>query len=102
MPAEDIVNAVEDRKASALALSIVYPADDPQLTDQLRKIRQTAPDRIPILVGGRSAKAYEKVLDEIGAIRIGGLTHLRRELDRLKQKADSSSLSQGSMKKGRV
>jgi methanogenic corrinoid protein MtbC1 len=90
MPAEDIVNAVVDRKASALALSIVYPADDPKLADQLRRIRQMAPDELKILVGGRSAIAYEKVLDEIGAIRIGGLTHLRRELDDLRNNLRSS------------
>jgi DNA-binding transcriptional MerR regulator/methylmalonyl-CoA mutase cobalamin-binding subunit len=90
MPVEDIISAVEDRKASALALSIVYPADDPQLPDQLRKIRQMAPDHIHLLVGGRSAIAYEKVLDEIGAIRIGGLTNLRRELDRLRNNLGSS------------
>jgi MerR family transcriptional regulator, light-induced transcriptional regulator len=90
MPAEDIAHAIADRNASALALSIVYQADDSQLADQLRRIRQMAPNRIPILVGGRSAIAYEKVLDEIGAIRIGGLTHLRRELDRLRNIHGSS------------
>jgi len=83
MPAEDIVSAVQDRKASAVALSIVYPADDPHLPAQLRKLRQMAPADIPILVGGRSANAYASVLDEIGAKRIGGLAQLRRELDHL-------------------
>jgi methylmalonyl-CoA mutase cobalamin-binding subunit len=85
MPVEDIVNAVEDRRASAIALSVVYPADDPELTDQLQKLRQLLPVGIPILVGGRSTHAYASVLDEIGAIRITGLTQLRQELDRLRK-----------------
>lgn len=84
MPAEDMVNAVEDRNASAIALSIIFPADDPKLADQLRKIRQMAPVNIPILVGGRSANAYASVLDEIGAIKVKSLDNLRRELDLLK------------------
>lgn len=98
LPAEDIVRAVEDRKASAIALSLVYPADDPELIVQLRKLRQMAPVGIPLLVGGRSAIAYDQVLDEIGAVRIGQLVNLRKELNRLKQSFDSSSPSMGAKK----
>ncbi len=98
LPAEDIVRAAEDRRASAIALSLVYPLDDPELPAQLRKLRQMAPSDIPLLVGGRSAIAYDQVLDEIGATRIGGLIDLRRELNRLKKSLDSSYRPAGAEK----
>lgn len=85
LPAEDIERAASERGASAIALSIVYPSDDTQLPDQLRKLRQLVPDHIPLLVGGRSAHAYQEVLDEIGAIKTPGLQELKEELNRIRR-----------------
>jgi methylmalonyl-CoA mutase cobalamin-binding subunit len=84
LPAEDIAAAVKGRRANAVVLSLVYPADDPQLETELVKLRELTDEDLPLLVGGRAAIAYDDVLTEVGAIRIGGLADLRRELDRLK------------------
>lgn len=84
MPAEDLVEAVRDRQASAAALSIVYPANDPYLAADLRKLRALAGHGLHLLVGGRSASSFGSVLDEIGAIKIISLADLREELERLK------------------
>jgi cobalamin-dependent methionine synthase I len=90
LPADDIVNAAESRAADAIALSLVYPPDDPNLAAELSRIRHAAGNQIPIIVGGRSAAAYDQVLSEIGAIRIGMLVDLREELDRIKKAVSSS------------
>jgi len=83
MPAEDIADAIRESEASALALSIVYPAEDPYLAAELRKISALAGHGFPIVVGGRSAGSFGQVLAEIGAIRISGLDDFREELARL-------------------
>ena len=87
LPAEDIIESVTIRHADALALSIVYPPDDPRLTEELRKLSRLTAKHIPILVGGRSASAYSNILDEIDAIKITGFTDLRRELEQIKKTA---------------
>jgi methylmalonyl-CoA mutase cobalamin-binding subunit len=84
LPAEDIADTAQSREARAIALSIVYPPDDPNLSRELRRLRQLTNNRVRIIVGGRSAITYRDVLDEIGAIRVSGLTELRKELGRLK------------------
>ena len=96
LPAEDIIEAADSRGASALALSVVYPTDDPQLPAELRKLQLLNDRRLPLLVGGRAAKAYEPVLTEIGARRIGGLVDLRGELEALKRRTSAATRVPGS------
>lgn len=88
LPAKDIVRTAEDRMASAVGLSIVYPPDDPDVKNELRKIRHLLDDRISLLVGGRAARSYSDVLAEIGAVRVNGLDELKSELERLKRIAN--------------
>ncbi len=84
MPSEEIAFAAGARTAQAVALSICYPADDPALLQQLRKLRQQLVSGIPILVGGKAAVGYRQVLDNIGALRPAGLDGLALELDNLR------------------
>lgn len=67
LPPEEVAGAFRQNKADALAISIVYPADDPALAAQLRILRDMLPDDAPILAGGRAAPAYADELREIGA-----------------------------------
>ena len=67
LPAEEIARAAVRGEATAVAISIVYPADDSRLPDELRNLRRFLPDEISILTGGRAVDAYRSVLDEIGA-----------------------------------
>ena len=92
LPAEDIVETARERRAGAIALSVVYPVDDPRLTREFRRIHETKPAGVTLLVGGRAAHAYDRVLTEIGATRIGGLDDLRKELVRLKKLTTSALL----------
>ena len=86
LPAEEIARAARRSEAIAVALSIVYPADDPQLPAELRRLRRFLPTATPLLVGGRSAVAYQTVLTEIGATLITNLPDLSSELESLRSK----------------
>lgn len=84
-PAAEIAGAARQTNAKALALSITYPADDPHLGDDLRRLRQLLPEEVVVLVGGRAAPAYRPVLEEIGATHLNSLSELRQALDDLRQ-----------------
>jgi DNA-binding transcriptional MerR regulator/methylmalonyl-CoA mutase cobalamin-binding subunit len=84
LPADEIAGAVDQNSAQAIALSIVYPGDDPNVGHELRKLRRAVGDSVKILVGGRVASSYQKAIDEIGAIRIVDIPHLRVELNSIR------------------
>lgn len=80
LPAEDIAAAARQRSSSAVALSVVYPPDDPAVVDQLRTLRSMLPDDVPILVGGRASEGYAAVMAEVGAIVLHDYAGLRNAL----------------------
>jgi methanogenic corrinoid protein MtbC1 len=80
LPAEDILAACELRGCHAIALSITYPADDPTLAAELRRLGKSLEGGIRVLVGGQSARAYGATLEEIGAIVVDDLGAMRRML----------------------
>jgi len=84
-PADDIANVVRQKKARAIALSVVYPADDPRVSSELRTLRQLVGPDMPILIGGRSAQNYIKVIEEIGAFIIENIEDLRGQLRKIRQ-----------------
>jgi MerR family transcriptional regulator, light-induced transcriptional regulator len=84
LPAEDIVAAVAGNKASALALSIVYPPDDPRLENELRRIRDLLGNSIPIIIGGRSAFGYNDMISKINGVLVANLGEFRDYLDTLR------------------
>jgi len=84
-PADDIANVVRQKHARAVALSIVYPADDPRVSSELRTLRQLVGPDIHLLIGGRSAANYLKVIEEIGAYHIENIEDLRGWLRKIRQ-----------------
>lgn len=85
LPAEEIAAALHPSEPKAVALSIVYPADDPHLYDELKRLRRILPKTVAILVGGRAAKAYDDVLASIGAVKPAGIAEFRTTLATLRQ-----------------
>jgi len=81
LPAEDIAKAAIDRNAQAIALSIVYPANDPYLTAELQNIYSLTNGNIPILIGGRSAKSYGKIVSQIKAIVVTDFEDMKSKLE---------------------
>lgn len=86
MLAEEIVRAVERSRPLAVGLSIVYPGDDPQLPDELRRLRRLLPEEVAVLVGGRAASSYQEVIGEIGATVVSDLGGFKAELDSLRER----------------
>lgn len=86
LPAEDVGLIAREKGAVAVALSIVYPPDDPALAQELRELaRSYLPAGVSLLVGGMGATAYGDVIDDIGAHRIQSMAELRTLLDTLRQ-----------------
>jgi MerR family transcriptional regulator, light-induced transcriptional regulator len=85
LPAAEIAAAAHQSRARAVALSIVYPADDPHLRDELLTLRRGLADDMVLLVGGRAAEAYADVLDKVGAVRAQGMADLRVQLESLRR-----------------
>lgn len=80
LPAEEIAAASITKKAKAVVLSIVYPADDPLLYHELGKIRKLVPENVQIIMGGRSAVHYKEAIDKIHAQLSTDLSDFRDRL----------------------
>ena len=86
LPAAEIAGAAVQSKAVAVALSIVYPEDDPNLPQELASLRRFLPPGVKILSGGRAAAAYGETLARIGAIQPADLDAFSQELDALRKR----------------
>ncbi len=84
LPAEDIAAAVEQRQADAVAVSLVYPPDDPHIGLELRKLARLVEGRVRLIVGGRAVGAYSDILEEIKALRVTDLSDLKIKLNDLR------------------
>ena len=69
LPAEEIAAGVAASQAAAILLSIVYPLTDPNLQDEVRRLRQLIGPDLPIVAGGRAAPSSRDELVTSG-IRI--------------------------------
>jgi MerR family transcriptional regulator, light-induced transcriptional regulator len=91
LPADEIAGAVQKSGARAVALSLVFPFDDPKLPAELNRLRRLLSDEASLLIGGRAAEAYKGAIDSIHAFRIADISGFRRQLDLLRSgKADRS------------
>lgn len=86
--APELAGAALQNKARALALSLVYPDDDPQMPEELRRLRTHLPTT-PLIVGGRAAPAYADTLRAIGAQMATGLDDLGGLLDAARRRAET-------------
>jgi hypothetical protein len=59
-----------------VALSLVYPEDDPRLDGELTRLHESLPPEVLLLVGGRAMPAYQDVLVKIGATQVKDLSQL--------------------------
>ncbi len=87
LPAAEIAGAARQKRARAVALSLVYPEDDHRLDGELTRLHESLPPEVTLLVGGRAMPAYHAVLEKIGATQIADLTDLCATLDDLRKPA---------------
>ena len=77
LPARDIALAAQQSQADIVAMSIVHPENDPQLSSELTLLRARLPEGAKIIVGGAAAGSYTKALRRIGAEIVGDVRSLR-------------------------
>ena len=80
LPASDIAAAVRASGAKAVALSVIYPSDDPTLPDELRRLRAGIDPDVRILVGGSGIENLRSILDGIRVELVGDLPDLDSRL----------------------
>ena len=85
LPPAEISHAAVQNEVRAVALSIIYPEDDPSLPRELETLRSYLPESIPIIVGGRAAGAYSDALDKIGVVQPRTLSALYDELNTIRR-----------------
>jgi MerR family transcriptional regulator, light-induced transcriptional regulator len=87
LPAVEIAGAAIQNKARAVAMSIVFPDDDPNLAQELQSLRKHLPPEIKIITGGRASESYASVLEASGAIRTREISDLYRILEQMRAPA---------------
>lgn len=92
LPAEEIAGAARKRGAQAVALSAVYPADDPELVSELRRLRSQLPPGVTVFVGGEGARAAVDVLAPGEATWLPSLPEFRQMLQRMAAESGARSL----------
>ncbi|MCX6829722.1 MAG: MerR family transcriptional regulator [candidate division Zixibacteria bacterium] len=84
LPADEIAGAVQKSNARVVALSLVFPSDDPKLPAELNRLRRLLSDKVSLLIGGRAAEAYGNAIDSVHAFRMTDIGTFRRQLDLLR------------------
>ncbi|MCX8157932.1 MAG: cobalamin B12-binding domain-containing protein [Verrucomicrobiae bacterium] len=84
LPAAEIAGAARRSGARTVALSIVFPADDPALAGELSQLRKALPEGVTLLAGGRSAAAYREALQQAGAVLVADLQQYFEVLNALR------------------
>jgi methanogenic corrinoid protein MtbC1 len=80
LPAEQIALVARQKAARIIGLSIVLPADEAALDEELRKLRRHVGAGVDVIVGGRGASKVSAALGDIDAIRVTDLHGLRQVL----------------------
>jgi methanogenic corrinoid protein MtbC1 len=88
IPARDIALTAEETGAEVVALSIVYPPDDPNVIDTLDQLGEHLHRSITLVVGGQAAGSYANNIKAAGGIEVQGsgdfVKILRAHLERLR------------------
>ena len=83
LPVADLVGAVGQTGARAVAVSAVYVPEPVEFLAALREMRAALPREVPLLVGGAAAAAMAAEAEAEGATVLASLPELRAVLRRL-------------------
>jgi DNA-binding transcriptional MerR regulator/methylmalonyl-CoA mutase cobalamin-binding subunit len=84
LPAEEIAACAKMRGADAVALSIVYPGDDPVVPEELAHLRRILPQHVALFIGGRAAFGYHQTLRIPDVQLISDLDSFEKALERIR------------------
>jgi cobalamin-dependent methionine synthase I len=80
LPAEEIAATVLRLGGNAVALSAVFPIDDPHLCAQVFRLKSLLPPGTPVFIGGAAANRNHEELVDGGVVLIQRLPELRQHL----------------------
>ncbi len=80
LPINEISETVNNSDSDVLALSIVYPAYDFVLFNELTKLKEKLNKKVKIIFGGKAAHSYTDAAKEINATIITDLNDFRNKL----------------------
>ncbi len=83
LPAHEIVAAVRQTQAKAVALSISYVGDRDALSVELNRLQDGLDNGAALLVGGRAANLCAQDLHRSGVTVVDGLGDLRMQLEQI-------------------
>ena len=83
LPVADLLSAVAQTEARAVAISVVYLPDGRDVVGALRETRAGLPSRVPLLIGGAAAPAIQLEPEVAGVVVISSLPELRALLRRM-------------------
>ncbi len=95
LPPEEIAAAARQLDADAVAVSAVFPVDDPTLGPQIARLVTLVPAGVAVYVGGPATRAWTNDLISEGAVVLSNLGDLRNQLDRRGADATSDAPSDG-------
>ncbi len=84
LPAAEIAGAAIKNRAKAVALSLVYPSDDPNIPGELDALRRFLPSSVKVIVGGRATRAYATAIDRSGGTRASSIEDIYAILDSIR------------------
>jgi DNA-binding transcriptional MerR regulator/methylmalonyl-CoA mutase cobalamin-binding subunit len=82
LPADEIAGALLRYGATAVAMSIVYPPDDPELHEEITILRKSIGPKPTIFIGGRITESLATTLEKVNAIHVQDMPNLRQKLAR--------------------
>lgn len=88
LPAEEIARTVRDQKARAVALSLVYPQDDPDLPHEILRLRRMMGEKVTLMMGGRALCSYAEALKDADFITVQGILEFGKQLDQLRHSSN--------------
>lgn len=80
LPVREIADAAARSGARAVGISSVFPADRARVAAEMRTLRASLPDGVPLLAGGGGARALSAELQPAGIRVFGDLPSLRQAL----------------------
>ncbi|HPQ42083.1 MAG TPA: MerR family transcriptional regulator [bacterium] len=84
LPAEEIAAMAVKTHANLVALSLVYPADDPLLPDELSRLKHLLPRQVSVIAGGSASAAYKRTMDALGIFNLPSLAAFREYLHNIR------------------
>lgn len=84
VPVDDVAQVALERRARAVALSVVFRDRGGDLSAELVRLRRALPDGTALVVGGGSARRFEDAARLAQAVLVDDIAQFRAELTRLR------------------